>query len=361
MVALAVKGKQYGVVLVTYGEVEKLAVRTLVPSSRKIVQVVTRQIVKLPKAMIYALGDYRSIKHYIDWKVNRYRSRLVGINRSQKDGVASELVRSGRLAAMGADVVVDEAYYFVPPYLETVLEKYRTSLDGVVVVPMIPVESAFSCGVACQMAMDVFGESLFGRVRVMHGLWMHKELHRIYVDYLFGSLHADLLSDKGRKPGLVLVIHGTIVKGRNGKTPTVFTGLEETYGFFRLMRNRILDDPRNVFGEVRLGCLNHSAGGEWTSDTVEKALSEFRQEGCEAVAMFPFGYFADNSETDYEARRQLDASGIECTQYIPCINASPAFFRWLASLIEAEIGRLDRQHEFFCSNDNEERSNGTAS
>jgi protoporphyrin/coproporphyrin ferrochelatase len=361
MVAFAVKKHRYGVVLVTYGEVEKLAVRTLVPCSRKIVQVVTRQIVKLPKAMIYALGDYRSIKHYIDWKINRYRSRLVAINRSQKDGVSRELARSERLVSMGAEVEVEEAYYFVPPYLETVLERFRGRMDGVVVVPMIPVESAFSCGVACQMAIDVYGEAIPGRVRVMHGLWNHKELYDIYLDHLFGSVTAGKLQDGKRKTALVLVIHGTIVRNRKGNPPSVFTGLEETYEFFRVMRDRILGDPRNMFGEVRLGCLNHTAGGEWTSDTVEKALGDFTQEGYDAVAMFPFGYFADNSETDYEARRLLDDSGIGHRLYIPCINESPEFCAWLATLIEEEIRLLDWQHAFFCGNDNHGMNNGAAS
>ncbi|NTU93588.1 MAG: ferrochelatase [Chlorobiaceae bacterium] len=354
MVAFPVKRRRYGVVLVTYGEVDRPVLRNLMPSSRKIVQVVTRQIVTLPKAMIYALGDYRSVKHYIDWKLNRYCSRLVSINRAQTEGVRREL------SSPDLRVEVTDAYYFVPPYLEAVLENFRSTHDGVIVVPMIPVESAFSCGVACQMAIDVHGESLAGRVRVMHGLWNHEALYRIYLDHLFGSLNPEMHPVGAPKPGLVLVIHGTIVRGRNGKTPAVFTGLEETYRFFEAMRDRIMKDPRNVFGEVKLGCLNHKAGGEWTPDTVEKALGEFRADGCEAVAMFPFGYFADNSETDYESRRQLDASEIARRQYIPCINDSPELYRWLAGLIRQEIALLERQQDFFCGAGNAERNNRSA-
>jgi protoporphyrin/coproporphyrin ferrochelatase len=347
MVDVAVKSRRYGVVLVTYGEVETPAIRALLPSSRKIVQVVTRQIITLPKALIYALADYRSIKHFLDWTVNRYRSRLVPINHAQTEGVRSELAHDRGLAESALEVEVAEAYYFVPPYLETVLEGFRQRMDGVVVVPMIPVESAFSCGVACQMAVDIYGESLPGRVRVMHGLWNHEELYRIYLDHLFGSLGQEMRLSDGSRPGLVLVIHGTIVRRRDGSAPSVFTGLEETFSFFRAMRDRILGDPRNIFGEVRLGCLNHRSGGEWTGETVEKALGEFREEGAEAVAMFPFGYFADNSETDYEAQKQLDASGIRRTQYIPCINSSPEFNSWLAGLIGEEVLKLDRQRDVF--------------
>jgi ferrochelatase len=360
MVDLPVKKRCYSVILVTYGEVEELTPRSLWPSSRKIVQVVTRQIVKLPKFMIYALGDFRSTRHYIDWKLNRYRSRLVAINRAQTKSVGFELRNNERLSEAGVAVDVVDAYYFVPPYLEDVLEKSRSSTDGVVVVPMIPVESAFSCGPACQMAIDVYGEGHLASLRVVRGLWKDGELHRIYLDHLFGSVSPEVCSTQGKRPGLVLVIHGTIVRNRKGNPPSVFTGLNETMEFFRVMREKILADPRNVFGEVKLGCLNHSSGGEWTAETAERALEEFRQEGVDAVAMFPFGYFADNSETDYEAKKVLDESGFSRKQYIPCINEASGFARWLASKIVGEISLLELQRQVFGPAEKIEQTNGKA-
>ncbi|MBN1928987.1 MAG: ferrochelatase [Chlorobiaceae bacterium] len=344
MVAHPVTKRRYTVVLVTYGEVEKLSVRALWPSSRKIVQVVTRQIVQLPKLLIYMLADYRSARHYLDWKLHRYRSRLVEINRSQTRGVAEEFRRNPSLAGEGAEVEVSDAYYFVRPYLEEVIEAARRQSDGILVVPMIPVESAFSCGPACQMATDLFGDGYLGFLRVVRGLWKDGELHRIYLDHLFGSFGS---TGKPGRQGLVLVIHGTIVRNRKGQRPSVFTGLEETFEFFRLMRDKIMADPRNPFDEIRIGCLNHSRGGEWTPETVERAIGEFEQEGFDSVAMFPFGYFADNSETDYESRKLLDRSGIARKFYIPCINDSPAFTRWLASKIAGELGVLELQRRAF--------------
>ena len=348
MVAFTVSGRRYSVVLVTYGEVEKLTVRALWPSSRKIIEVITRKIVKLPKFLIYMIADYRSTRHYLDWKLHRYRSRLVEINRKQALGVQAALRRDPRFAGQEAEIEVADAYYFVPPYLETVLDQLQNRSDGIVVVPMIPVESAFSCGPACQMVIDRFGEDHLGALRVARGLWKDEALHRLYLDHLFASLPSGW-KGAGQKEsqGLVLVIHGTIVKNRKGEKPAVFTGLVETMEFFRVMREKIMADPRNVFGEVKLGCLNHSRGGEWTPETVERAIGEFAGEGFSAVAMFPFGYFADNSETDYEAKKMLNRSTAARKHYIPCINDSPAFAVWLASRIAAEIGVLDVQREVF--------------
>ncbi|UWX56928.1 ferrochelatase [Chlorobaculum sp. MV4-Y] len=348
MVACTVSKRRYSVVLVTYGEVEKLSVRELWPSSRKILFVITRKIVKLPRLLIYMIADYRSARHYLDWKLHRYRSRLVEINRSQALGVEAALRRDPRFGGQGDQIDVADAYYFVPPYLEEVLDRFRGRSDGIVVVPMIPVESAFSCGPACQMVIDHFGENHLGLVRVVRGLWKDEELHRLYLDHLFASIPA-AWSGAGRteKQGLVLVIHGTIVKNRKGEKPSVFTGLDETMAFFRLMKEKIMADPRNVFQDVKIGCLNHSRGGEWTTETVELALDEFAREGFSSVAMFPFGYFADNSETDYEAKKLLDRSSASRKHYVPCVNDSPAFAGWLASRIVDEIEVLDVQREVF--------------
>jgi len=77
MVGGAVKRKRYAVVVVTYGEVEKLTLKNLWPSSRRILKVITSQIVKVPSFLIYLIADYRSTKHFINWRWNGYESSLL--------------------------------------------------------------------------------------------------------------------------------------------------------------------------------------------------------------------------------------------------------------------------------------------
>ncbi len=341
------KRKRYAVVVTTYGEVEAVTVRNLWPNSRRILKVVTRQIVKIPTAMIYFIADYRSTKHYIDWKLNRYRSSLLTINRAQKTSLADALAESGSDFFLKAEVNVFEAYYFVPPYLDDMLQQLQQEYDGVVVVPMIPVESAFSCGVACQMVIDLYGDSSFSKVRVMSKLWKEDRLHRIYIEYLFSQLSTAVRLHQKGKIGLVLVIHGTLVKNRAGNPPKLFTGLDETVAFFEVMKRKIMADPENIFTDVRQGCINHSNGGEWTADTIERALEEFKREGYEGVVMFPYGFFADNSETEYDSWKKLAATEFAVSQYVRCINDSPAFGRWLAGRVLDELQTLYNLQDAF--------------
>ncbi|NTV99542.1 MAG: ferrochelatase, partial [Chlorobiaceae bacterium] len=250
------------------------------------------------------------------------------------DGIAS----SGIMPE--ADITVLDAYYFVPPYLDKVISDIRDDYDGILVLPLIPVESAFSCGVACQMILDACEESMFSKVRVVSKMWKDDRLLRIYADYLFGELNEAVKGVREWKVGLVLVIHGTLVRDSAGNPPKVFTGLDETLEFFRLMKEKIMGHPENIFFDVRLGSINHSRGGEWMEDTVAKALEEFRNEGCHGVVMFPFGFFADNSETEHDSKGQLDEAGFPVAQYIRCINDSPEFGRWLTMKVAEELRAL---------------------
>ncbi|MEI8032295.1 MAG: ferrochelatase [Chlorobiaceae bacterium] len=333
--------KKYAVIVTTYGEVDKVTIRRLWPSSRRILRVVTSQISRIPTILIYFIADYRSTKHYLNWKRNGYASSLISINRAQTERLRGCIAAAGSPVLSRADVDVFDSYYFVPPYLDDTLQQLRSRYDGIVVVPMFPVESAFSCGIACRMVMESCGEGSFGVVRVMSKLWKDEQLHRLYIDYLFSQLSDSVRARKGGKIGLVLVIHGTLVKDRNGNPPTVFTGLEETNAFFEVMKRQILAEPANIFADVRQGCMNHSRGGEWTSDTIEKAFEEFRREGYDAVVMFPYGFFADNSETELDARGKLLSAGFPVSQYVRCINNDPAFGKWLSEKVLHELQLLE--------------------
>lgn len=338
MVDRIVKRKKYAVVVTTYGEVEDLKIRNLWPSSRKILKVVTRQIVAVPDALIFFIADYRSAKHYLNWKLSRYHSSFLAIHRAQTKMVEEGIASAGIMAE--ADITVLDAYYFVPPYLDRVIEEIRGNYDGIVVLPLIPVESAFSCGVACQMILDACKDSMFGMVRVISRMWKDERLQRLFTDYLFGELDLAVKGIRGGKTGLVLVIHGTLVTDSEGNPPKVFTGLEETLEFFRQMKQRIMEHPGNIFHDVRLGSINHSRGGVWMEDSIDKALDGFRNEGYQGVVMFPFGFFADNSETEHDSKRKLDEAGFPVVQYVRCVNDSPEFGRWLAVKVIEEVREL---------------------
>jgi ferrochelatase len=345
MVDGIVKRNKYLVLVTTYGEVEPVTIRGLWPSSRKILETVTRQIAKIPPALMYMVADYRSLKHYVDWKLHGYHSSLNAINHAQAQLIASALAKHDAEVLKTCRVDVQDANYFQPPYFEEVVRKAHGEYDGIIVVPMFPIESAFSCGIGCQMAIDEYGASIFHHVAILSGLWSDPHLHQLYATYLYERLSVEPNFPRQGKLGLLLVVHGTLVRDRKGRPPSVFTGLEATMQFFQAMKQVMQQHPDCMFADVRQGCLNHSRGGEWTSDTIEKALESFKRDGYDGVVMFPYGFFADNSETDYDAYNRLKRAAFPYSLYVPCVNEYPPFAEWIAKRVLQRLQALHNMQE----------------
>lgn len=319
--------KKVAVLLATYGEVEEATFKKLYPNSSRILHYITSRIANLPKPLQIFIATMRSLKRKSYWGKLDYRSKLNEITRRQANILQTVLNQNSNERTY----VVREAYYFVPPYFETVMHESR-DFDAIITVPMIPVESEFACGISCYIAINDFKEIAFQKVRIMKHLWNNDELVQICVNHIFERLPKSLPN----KIGLALTAHGTLVKDSKGETPKINTGYQETLDFFEKLKSAIERDSRNPFDSIKLGAMNHKFGGEWMPETLEKALEEFKAEGISEIVMFPFGFFADNSEADLEGVEEATAAGFK-VHYVPCLNDSEPFIKWLASRIEQKV------------------------
>lgn len=323
--------KKIAVLLATYGEVEEATFRNLYPNSSRILRLITSRIASLPLPLRIFIATMRSLKRKAHWRKKGYRSKLNAITRRQAQALQDVLNQNSD----GYAYVAREAFYFAPPYFETVL-KEMSDCERIVVAPMIPIESDFACGVACYVLFEEFREFALQKTRVLKHFWNDDELIQLCVDHVFENLPKNLPA----KIGLALTAHGTLVKDRRGEKPKLNAGYEETLAFFAKLKAAIERDARNPFAAIKLGALNHKFGGEWMPETLAKALEEFKAEGIENIAMFPFGFFADNSEADLEAIEEANAAGF-APIYIPCLNDSEPFIRWLAKRIERSVKSLE--------------------
>jgi len=323
------------VLVATYGEVEQLSLRSLYPSSWRILQLITSRIANLPLPLKAFIALMRSLRRKREWKKLGYRPKLAQINRAQTQALAKRLDTIKQLSGRNVEFVVRDAYYFIEPYYEDVLNEVKASCHAVIVVPMIPIESEFACGVGCALALEHFGNDIFEQVRVIKHLWNNEEFIRLCVNRIFEKYEPR----QGHKVGLALVAHGTLVKDTKGEELKLNTGYKETLTFYERLKTAIEHDARNRFASVKLGAMNHKFGGTWMPQTLERALEEFQTEGIEEVVIFPFGFLADNSEADLEAVMQVRAAGYPM-QYIPCLNDSPGFMDWLAKRVTLSAEHL---------------------
>ena len=81
------------------------------------------------------------------------------------------------------------------------------------------------------------------------------------------------------------------------------------------------------------GWLNHTRGGRWTEPPIEAALARVQAAGFSRVVYFPYGFLADNAESELEGRIALSTVADLEARHLPCLNDSPGLMAILAQQI----------------------------
>lgn len=306
------------VVLLTYGEPPTPRFLDHLTYSWRILVGLTRTVAPIPGALLPIIALSRAWGRNRLWSAERYSSPLEPLSRAQAELLAAALAET----APGADWRVHVAYEFRHPLLTEVLAALPGS-EPVDVLPMYVADSAFTHG----LARSTVERWLRGRsaprpapVRVLSPL-DPETLAALEADHVLARL-----ADRGVSPGpewaLVLAAHGTLLDPPAGME----TGREETERICESLRRRLAPQ----FGTVVNGWLNHARGGRWTEPTVEEALRGVAEAGFRRAAYFPFGFSADNAESQLEGRVWLRTQpGLEAL-HLPCLNESPALAGALA-------------------------------
>lgn len=330
--------KKVAVIISTYGEVEHLTFKNLFHNSRRIIDIITSQIASLSKPMKFAIALFRSIKRKIHWGKAGYNSKLCTITRTQVSQIQAACQDRCKDIQDDVHIRILPAYYFISPYLEETLQSV-IDYDYVLVVSMLPIESAFSCGVACKIAKEKFPPDKLKNLDIIGSLWNDEALITIYLNHIYDSLLKSDIAPDDPGLGLILSVHGTLIKDQNGQPLKLHTGLNETKAFYEKIKQAIYNDTRFNPKSVKLGCLNHHFGGEWTPESLQRAIQELKDENVQHAALFPYGFFADNSEIDLEAKHMLLEAGFEKAHYIGAVNDGKPFINWITERIARRIHR----------------------
>lgn len=310
------------VVLVTYGEPPAAAFVDQLVYSWRILLGLTRTVAPIPVPLVPAIALARAWSRTRSWSGYQYTSPLEPITELQRDRVATAL------AAEQADVdwQVHVAYEFRRPLIADVLRQLPPE-DDAVVVPMYAADSAFTHALSREVARPM-NTARAGDIHVAGAL---------PVDALAEVSAAHVLAhttDNGWRGGdvsLVLAAHGTVL---DPPTP-IDTGLTATQALCDAITARLTPH----FGLIVNGWLNHTRGGRWTEPPVDAALARVAASGCTRVVYYPYGFLADNAESQLEGQVALEAIPAVESRHLPCLNASPALARLIANEIAARARR----------------------
>jgi len=296
------------VVLVTYGEPTRSAFVDQLVYSWRILVGLTRTVAPIPLPLLPLIAVARARHRTRLWGRHAYQSPLEPLTVGQGRALKTALTAVGPSETWQVHV----AYEFRRPLLDEVLKALPAG-DPVYVVPMYAADSSFTHALSRGTAASLARQSA--------------RKHPVAV---LGALDVDVLADvsarhvldglsvepqwRGERTALVLAAHGTVT---NPSRP-IDTGLAATDA----LRNAIVARLSPHFGAVTHGWLNHTRGGRWTEPAIEDTMKDVVARGYSRVVYYPYGFLADNAESELEGRLALAGHPFE-SRYVACLNDSP--------------------------------------
>lgn len=303
--------------LVTYGEPPRPSFVDQLVYSWRILLGLTRTVAPIPLPLVPLIALSRARGRTALWKAWGYESPLEPVTKRQAQALADALEGAG-----GADWRVHVSYEFREPRLPRVLAALPPD-EPVVVVPMYAAESAFTHALSRAAVKTFTADGAATRdIRVLEAVDAGV-LAALSADHVLSHTTAGW---RGAQAALVLAAHGTVLNPR----ASISTGLAAT----TMLCDAIVGRLSPHFGMVVNGWLNHTRGGRWTEPPIEEVMARVAASGCTRVVYYPYGFLADNAETELEGRIALDRlpKGIE-TRHLQCLNESPRLASVLAEMV----------------------------
>ncbi|HUF46444.1 MAG TPA: ferrochelatase [Vicinamibacterales bacterium] len=307
------------VILVTYGEPPTPAFGAQLVYSWRILLGLTRTVAPIPRPLVPIIALARARRRQQSWTAYGYQSPLEPITERQAGRLRDTLAETGD----GRSWRVHVAYEFRRPLLAEVLDAIARD-EPVWVAPMYAAESAFTHALSRGTA-DKHEAATARGVRVLDALDADA-LADLSAAHVLEHTRAD---DRwrGSDVALVLAAHGTVLDPPR----PIDTGLAATEALRQAITERLADH----FGMVVNGWLNHTRGGQWTDPPIETTLERVANAGYSRLVYFPYGFLADNAESELEGRVALERHDAIEALHLPCLNDSSALAEALARQIGA--------------------------
>ena len=291
-------------VLTTYGEPPLPGFTDQLVYSWRILQGLTRTVADIPQAVIPFIALSRAHGRRRLWQANNYTSPLEPVTEAQAAAVGDILERYAP-----GKWKVHIAYEFRRPLLADVLRAIPGD-EAVWVAPMYAADSAFTHELSRQAASTALAAT-----SRLAPVWT---LPAFELDELaeLSARHLLQLAGGGFGPrtALVLAAHGTLLEPAR----PIDTGRCATERLYGAIRRRVAPH----FGLVLNGWLNHTRGGRWTDPPIEETLRRVSEAGFIDVAYYPYGFLADNAESQLEGRLAAAAHPELNVRFLSCLNDS---------------------------------------
>ena len=325
-----------GVIAATYGEpaINSFAEQWIY--SYRILARLTRKIAPIPKPVLPIIATARARGRVKLWNENGFASPLEKLHEQTLAALRSELAARGM-----ADAVVVPAYEFRRPNLSDALRTLRKQgCDRAVVVPMYVADGDFTHGMTRLAVEDAMSEGAWTNPEHLSFCAITEDeptterLVSVLAGHCLSSAHARGVPEPAKDWALMLAAHGTVIT----PPPGVDNGLLHAGKVLLRLKHAL----KPHFGLVRIGWLNHTRGGKWSTPAVADALDWVRERGFTKLVYYPWGFTTDNAETLLEGRVALAemSSPFERVEHLECMNAYEPFVKLLADRLGEHVDRI---------------------
>jgi protoheme ferro-lyase len=312
------------VVLVTYGEPPTPSWVDQLVYSWRILLGLTRTVASIPAPVVPIIALSRANGRYRLWRDEQYGSPLEGHTQRQAGALPEALAAAGD----GGEWRVHVAYEFRRPLLDEVLCGLPDG-EAVWVAPMYAADSAFTHALSRETVRRLAAARRRAAPITV--------LPPLDVETLaaLSAAHVQALTAaagwQGSDVALVMAAHGTLLAPEK----PIDTGLAATEALQQGIAARLA----GRFGRIVHGWLNHTRGGRWTEPPIEAALNGIAEAGFRRVVYYPYGFLADNAESELEGRMALAAHPEIASLHLPCLNDAPPLLEAIAEQVAVAQGR----------------------
>jgi ferrochelatase len=305
------------VVLVTYGEPTSAAFTDQLVYSWRILLGLTRTVADIPAPLIPLIALSRARGRNAMWRRSAYTSPLEPITLAQAAQLRNALARQS-----DEPWKIHVAYEFRQPLLAAVIEQLPRD-EAVFVVPMYAADSAFTHNLSRQTVAGLDPRRP-APVMVLPAIDVDR-LAEMSANHVMHSIAGDAATPSAA--ALVLAAHGTLLK----PSKPIDTGLVATERLCQGIEQRL----SKCFGMVSHGWLNHTRGGQWTDPPIEETLKRVSEAGYRQVVYYPYGFLADNAESQLEGQLAAAARPELSVRFVPCLNGAFTLAEEIAAQIVA--------------------------
>lgn len=305
------------VVLVTYGEPPSPSFVDQLVYSWRILLGLTRSVADIPAPLIPVIALSRGRGRNALWKKYGYSSPLEPITLAQAAQLRSALAIQG-----DGDWKIHVAYEFRNPLLGDVIARLPAN-DPVFVAPMYAADSSFTHELS-RRTVEPLNDRRPAPITVLPAIDVD-ELAAVSAQHVLEFVNGSRQSSTA----LVLAAHGTLLQ----PSRPIETGRVAT----QQLCDRITQRLAPSFGLIANGWLNHTRGGKWTEPPIEETLKHVAEAGYRDVVYYPYGFLADNAESQLEGRMAAAVRPELKVRFVPCLNGSSALAGAIARQIETSM------------------------